>query len=157
MSTLIKHSHNGNNGVSRSNYPLWSNWIDDMFNPNEFSSVLPQDAHSRTSLPKVNIKETKNEYVIDIAVPGMNKSDFKIDLDNGVLSISAEQKDEQANTNENYTRKEFTYSSFKRTFTLADSIDESKISAKYKDGILGVTLPKKEEAKEKPIRSIKIS
>jgi HSP20 family protein len=109
------------------------------------------------SLPKVNIKETKDDYFVEMAVPGMKKDDFNIDLDNKVLSISTEHKEETENTQENYTRREFGYSSFKRTFTLPESVDDNKIKATYTDGILTIQLPKREEAKEKPARTIKIS
>ena len=78
-------------------------------------------------------------------------------MDNDVLSISTETKDEKEHKEENYTRREFGYSSFKRTFTLPDSVDDEAINASYKDGVLSILLPKKEEAKQKPVRSIKIS
>ena len=91
-----------------------------------------------------------------MAVPGFKKSDFHIDLDNQILSISSETKEENEEKEDNYTRREYGYSSFKRTFTLPDSVDDGKINATYTDGILSIKLPKKEEAKQKPIRSIKI-
>ena len=108
-------------------------------------------------IAKVNIKETGDAYVVEMAVPGLKKSDFQIDLDNHVLSISTEMKEENEQKEDNYTRREFGYSSFKRTFTLPDSVDDSKIDAKYEDGILNIHLPKREEAKQKPARTIKIS
>jgi HSP20 family protein len=92
-----------------------------------------------------------------MAVPGLKKSDFQIELDNQVLSISTETKEEQENQEENYTRREFGYASFKRSFTLPESVDEEKINASYSEGILNIHLPKKEEAKQRPARSIKIS
>lgn len=95
--------------------------------------------------------------MIELAVPGLKKSDFKLDLDNQVLTISTESKEENEHKEENYTRREFGYSAFKRTFTLPDSVNDEKINANYTDGILSVLLPKKEEAKQKPVRSIKIS
>ena len=92
-----------------------------------------------------------------MAVPGLKKSDFQLDLDNQILSISTEIKKENDQKEENYTRREFGYASFKRTFTLPESVDEEKINAKYEDGILSILLPKKEEAKQKPARTIRIS
>jgi HSP20 family protein len=92
-----------------------------------------------------------------MAVPGLKKSDFHIDIDNQVLSISTEMKEENEQKEDNYTRREFGYSSFKRIFTLPESVDDGKIDANYKDGILSILLPKKEEAKQKPARTIKIS
>ena len=95
--------------------------------------------------------------MVEMAVPGLKKSDFHIELDNQVVSISTEAKEEQERQEENYTRREFGYSSFKRSFTLPESVDEEKINATYNEGILSIHLPKKEEAKQRPARSIKIS
>ena len=92
-----------------------------------------------------------------MAVPGLKKSDFNIDIDNQVLSISTESKEQSEHQEGNYTRKEFGYSSFKRTFTLPESVNEEKINATYNEGILSILLPKKEEAKRKPTRNIQIS
>ena len=109
------------------------------------------------SLPMVNIKETAEDYFVEMAVPGLKKSDFNIVLDNQVLSISTETDEQKDLKEENYTRREFGYASFKRSFTLPETVDEGKIKAKYDEGILSINLPKKEEAKQKPARSIKIS
>ena len=92
-----------------------------------------------------------------MAIPGLKKSDFDISLDNQILSISAETKTEEESDDKNYTRREFGYSSFKRTFKLPKSVETAKISANYSDGILKVILPKRDEAKKKPIQSIKVS
>jgi len=158
MSTLVNVPKNGSlsNVNSGLNYPTWSNWIDSFFN-NELPSVFNSNFNTGMTLPKVNIKETGDAYVVEMAVPGLKKSDFQIDLDNHVLSISTEMKEENEQKEDNYTRREFGYSSFKRTFTLPDSVDDSKIDAKYVDGILNIHLPKREEAKQKPARTIKIS
>jgi HSP20 family protein len=158
MSTLVNVPKNGGlaNVNSGLNFPTWSKWIDDMFT-NELPSVFTSNFNTGMTLPKVNIKETPEAFVVDMAVPGLKKSDFHIDLDNQVLSISTEMKEENEHKEDNYTRREFGYSSFKRSFTLPESVDDSKIDAKYKDGILSILLPKKEEAKQKPARSIKIS
>ena len=108
-------------------------------------------------MPKVNIKEEPDAFVVEMAAPGLKKSDFEINLDNNILSISAEVSESKQDVADNYTRREFGYSSFKRTFTLPDSVDDSKIKASYNEGILEVHLPKKEEAKDKPARIIDIS
>ena len=158
MSTLVNVPKNGSlaNVNSVSNYPTWSRWIDDIFNA-DLPSVFTSNFNTGITLPKVNIKETADAFVVDMAVPGLKKSDFHIDLDNQVLSISTEMKEENEQKEDNYTRREFGYSSFKRTFTLPESVDDAKIDASYKDGILSIHLPKKEEAKQKPARTIKIS
>lgn len=134
----------------------WSSLIDDIFN-RDLPSVFSSNFNTGISLPKVNIKESADEFIVEMAVPGLKKSDFKIDLDNNMLSISTETEIENEKNEENYTRREFGYSSFKRAFTLPDSVNEDEIDASYNDGILKITLPKKEEAKQKPARTISIS
>jgi len=119
---------------------------------------LSNFSSTNTSLPAVNVKENENEFVIEVAAPGMNKNDFNIKFHNNVLTVSSEKKDEKEEKNEKFTRKEFSYQSFQRSFTVAENAVESdKISAKYADGILLITLPKREEVKPKPMKEIKIS
>ncbi|WP_027136767.1 Hsp20/alpha crystallin family protein [Gaetbulibacter saemankumensis] len=160
MSNLVKSPKNGsltrrvNNPVT--GFPSLSSWLDD-FGIGEFPSLFSSNFNTGMSLPKVNIKESADAFDVEMAVPGLKKSDFKINLENNSLSISAELNDEKEETNDGYTRREFGYSSFKRMFTLPDTVDDSKINAEYKEGILKVHLPKREEAKEKPPRNIKIS
>lgn len=113
---------------------------------------------TNTSLPAVNVKETDDDFVIELAAPGMDKNDFKINFKNNVLTISSEKKNENEEKSENYTRKEFSYQSFQRSFTVSDNaVLGDKISAKYNNGILHITLPKREELKPQPEREIKIS
>ncbi|HIP37092.1 MAG TPA: Hsp20/alpha crystallin family protein [Crocinitomix sp.] len=109
-----------------------------------------------STLPAVNIKETEDDFQVSVAVPGFDKNDFNIELDNNILTISSEKEVENEVEGEKYTRREFNYQSFKRTFTLPELVDEEKISAKYENGVLNVVIPKKEEAKPKPARQIKI-
>ena len=158
MSNLVSVPKNGSlaNTNSNANFPNWSNWLDDIFN-RDLTSVFNSNFNTGITLPKVNIKELADAFVVEMAVPGLKKSDFHLDLDNQVLSISTATKEENEHQDENYTRREFGYSSFKRTFTLPESVNDEKINANYKDGILSILLPKKEEAKQKPARSIKIS
>jgi len=158
MSNLVSVPKNGNlaNSNSNQNFPTLSNWLDDLFN-RDLPSVFTSNFNTGITLPKVNIKETADSFMVEMAVPGLKKSDFNIDIDNQVLSISTETKEENEHKEENYTRREFGYSSFKRTFSLPESVDDEKINAKYNEGILSILLPKKEEAKQKPVRSIKIS
>ncbi len=159
MSTLMNVPKNGgltrtNNGSS--NLSPWTSLIDDIFN-REMSSVFSQNFNTGLSLPKVNIKESADAYYVEMAAPGIKKSDFKIDLDNQLLTISTEVEEKNEESNENFTRREFGYSSFKRSFALPETVDDSKIKAEYKEGILSIHLPKKEEAKQKPPRNIQIS
>lgn len=158
MSSLINVPKSGSlaNTNSNLNFPGWSHWLDDIFN-RDLPSVFTSNYNSGITLPKVNIKESADAFMVEMAVPGLKKSDFQIDLDNQMLAISSEVKEENEQKEENYTRREYGYSSFKRTFTLPDSVNEAKIDARYKDGILSILLPKKEEAKQKPMRTIKVS
>lgn len=158
MSNLVNVPKSGGlaNTNSNANFPHWSNVLDDIFN-RDLPSVFTSNFNSGISLPKVNIKETADAFMVEMAVPGLKKSDFQLDLDNQTLSISTEIKEENEHQEDNYTRREFGYSSFKRTFTLPESVNDEKINANYQDGILSILLPKKEEAKQKPARSIRIS
>ncbi len=110
----------------------------------------------KNNMPTVNIIEEKNQYRLEVAAPGLDKEDFKIDLHNDILTLSAEKKQEKEEKDKKYLRREFNYCSFKRSFTLPDFVDVDKIEAKHKNGILTVILPKKEEAKEKEPKTIKI-
>ena len=109
------------------------------------------------SMPSANIIEDPNQFNIELAVPGMSKNDFHIKVENDVLTISAEKKEEKEEKNEKYTRKEFYYGSFERSFTLPNSVTSDRIEGKYENGILKLAIPKKEEAKKKPVKEIKVS
>lgn len=159
MSTLATMPKNGNDISTKRNTfasPSLSSWVDNFFESGMGSGFL-SNFNTGLTLPAVNIKENADEFFLEIAVPGMKKSDFNIDLDNKILSISSENKESFEDTKENYTRREFGYASFKRTFTLPDTIASDKINAEYTDGILKVHLPKREEAKEKPVKRITVS
>lgn len=95
-------------------------------------------------MPSVNLSETDSEYQIDLAAPGMKKEDFKVEIEDKTISIASEKEErfEENNENENYTRKEFNYSSFRRSFHLPDAAEKEKIDAVYRDGILRITIPK---------------
>jgi len=116
-------------------------------------------AGTNSTLPAVNVKENDNEYQIEVAAPGMKKDDFKVNYDNGRLTISSEfQEEKEDEKNGKYTRKEYHYQSFQRAFTIPENVvNGEKIEARYKDGILYLNLPKREEVKPKPAREIKIS
>ncbi len=119
-------------------------WFTDVFESVFNDSVLTDRLVTR--VPAVNIAETEADFHIELAVPGLKKEDFKISIDKNVLSISAEKKSEQTEGIK-YSKREYSYSSFVRSFTLPDTIDHSKIDAAYVDGILKLTVAKKEEAK----------
>jgi HSP20 family protein len=107
-------------------------------------------------VPAVNIKENGTQFNFELAAPGFNKDDFKISLEDDVLTISAEKKEEKEEKEDKYTRREFTYNSFSRSFTLPQSANGEKVNAKYEEGILKLMLPKKEEAKTLPKKEIKV-
>lgn len=112
---------------------------------------------TRNFTPSVNISETEEGFGLELAAPGLNKEDFKVNLDNNVLTISAELRNENEEKSEKLIRREFSYSSFSRSFSLPKSIDLDKIKADYKDGILKIGLPKREEAKVAVNREISIA
>lgn len=138
------------------------NWLpsvfDDMFKTDWLGGTTNVNSIG-TSIPAVNIQETDDNFTVAVAVPGKSKEDFNIELDNDVLTISSEEKKENevSENNGKYTRKEFSYSRFKRAFSLPDTVDGEKISASYNNGVLEISLPKKEEAKVQPKRMIDIS
>jgi HSP20 family protein len=174
--TLVKWnrgSTNGTNQTPQTNMP-WAS--------TEFGSVLPRifDTFSKpfftgsplqdffgdtmnlgtgtigTTLPAVNITENDNDMVIEMAAPGMNKKNFKIEIVEDQLHIAYSRESENENTHGNQWRREFSFESFERYFTLPTIVESEKISATYTDGILRISVPKKEEARRKPARAIEI-
>jgi Molecular chaperone (small heat shock protein) len=115
-------------------------------------------SNTNTTLPSVNIKENADEYKVEVAAPGFDKNDFKLQIDHDLLTISSEKKVEnETKEDERFTKREFSYQSFSRSFTLPQTADGERINASYDNGILNITIPKKEEAKPKPSRMIEIS
>ena len=115
-------------------------------------------SNTNTTLPSVNIKENLDAFFVEVAAPGFEKSDFNIELNNDILTISSDRQiNEEVKEGENVSRQEYSYQSFSRSFTLPELVENEKISAKYDNGILAITIPKKEEAKPKPIKQIKIA
>ncbi len=113
---------------------------------------------TNTTLPSVNIKESTEGYEVEMAAPGLKKEDFNIELNNELLTISSEKKFENESRNaENYTKREFSYQSFSRSFTLPKTVENDKISARYENGILRIMIPKREEAKPRPKKQIAIA
>ena len=149
--TLIKR-----NGSLFNQFPVL---FDDLFNRDLFNWKTSNFSNTDTTIPAVNIKETAENYEVEVAAPGMTKKDFKVELDGNTLTISSEHTGRQEEgEDQRYSRKEFSYQSFQRTFTLQkDVMDIDKIQAKYENGLLLLLIPKKEEAKQKPPRLIQIS
>ncbi|WP_340074846.1 Hsp20/alpha crystallin family protein [Leptobacterium sp. I13] len=144
------------NLVKRNNKDVWfPSIIDEFLKPAWFDN----SQEFGVNVPAVNIKETETDFSLELAAPGKKKEDFVIEVDDNVLTISSESKKESDEKDEEgrYTRREFSYSSFKRAFTLPETVDEEKINAGYEEGVLKVTLPKRKEALPKAKRLIDIS
>jgi len=133
--------------------------FDDFFTKDLFDWGLSNNSNTGTTIPAVNVKETADSFEVEVAAPGMKKEDFKIELDNNMLSISSERRSEnEVNEGEKYNRKEFSYQSFQRSFQLSkEAVDADNIQAKYENGVLRLLIPKREEVKQKPSRLINIS
>ncbi len=143
--------------VKRNSDTLFPSLFDNFFSRDWMDWNNSNFSNTNTTLPAVNIRENDQEFTIEVAAPGMTKNDFNINLDNNQLCISSEIKNETESKDGDYSRKEFSYQSFSRSFRLpVNLIDGNKISAKYEEGILCIHLPKKEEAKPKPSRMISI-
>ena len=126
--------------------------------PNFFDEdFFPGLSNGTKSAPSVNISENDKNYVLDFAIPGIDKKNLNIEMNEGVLTISSEVKNESEESKNGYKRKEFSYSSFSRSFYIPEDVNTEKIEASYKDGILSVALPKQEDGKNKITRKIEIS
>lgn len=139
--------------IVKRNNVLFPSLMNEFFKPDWFGGM----DNVNYNVPAVNVKETESEYLLELAVPGRKKEDFNVEIDNDVLTISSEVKNEDSTVDEGYTRKEFTFSSFKRVFSLPETVAADKINASYEDGVLKFVLPKKEEALPKPKRLIEIA
>ena len=156
MSNVVESPKKGSLTNRNANFPLNRLWFDDFFT-SDFSSLFTSNFNEGITVPKVNIKENESSFDIDFAIPGLNKSDFQIDIDNNILSIATEFEKNTEQEEDAFKRREFGYSSFKRSFSLPENIDSKNIKANYVAGILNVYLPKKEKSKRKTVRSIKVS
>ena len=145
--------------IFNNDYSSFPSLLDKFFEGNMMDWNTWNFAGSNSTLPAVNVSENEDEYKLDVAAPGMIKNDFKLNYDNGRLTISSERKEEKEEKNgETITGREFSYQSFQRSFSVPENvINADKITAKYHNGILHVVLPKREEVKPKPAKEIKIS
>lgn len=130
--------------------------MDEFFGRDLLDNIFP--AQTGISMPAVNVIDSNEEFRIEVAAPGLEKNDFKVDLDNRMLTISCEKEQKQEdNGNDRFMRREFSYTSFRRTFSLPEGVDAEKVKANHKNGVLYIHIPKKEEAKQKPPKQISIS
>jgi len=133
---------------------LFPSLSDDFLNSDFFPNFFDQTQN--LSMPAVNISENSESFKIELAAPGLEKKDFKIEIKNNILTISSEKEVKNEEENEKFMRKEFNYCSFRRSFGLPQTANTEKISATHNNGILEISISKKEEAKEKPMRQIEI-
>ncbi len=135
--TLVKWNKKTDNAL----LPGFNDVFESIFNDTFFNDRMV------TRVPAVNISESENNYQVELAAPGLKKEDFKLNLERNVLSISVEQSASHQDNQKNYSKREYSYSSFVRSFTLPESADESQINAAYTDGVLRIDIAKREEAK----------
>jgi HSP20 family protein len=154
MTQLIKRRRNGNTGLFP---PLRNDFITPGFFTPRLLDFTDDFFEGSIALPPANINETTKEFQLDLSVPGMKRDDFKVDIENGILTISSEKEEEKKDEDKNYRRREFSYRSFSRSFTLPDNVDENNINAKYDNGMLKIIIPKKEETISKPKKQISVN
>jgi HSP20 family protein len=123
----------------------WNGW----FGSNDWTKAM--------NMPSVNISEEKDHYMVSLAVPGLKKDDFKIDIDGNMLIISSEKEQNKEDKDKKYTRKEYSFSSFSRSFSLPEEINKEKITAKYEEGVLKISLPRNENVKKLSAKHIAVN
>lgn len=138
--------------IRRSSLPTLSDFLEDIWEDRDLSM-----GSQKITMPAVNVKETDDHFKIEVAAPGFDKKDFNINIENNVLTISSEKQIEEKQDNEKISRREYSYGSFQRSFSLPNTVDSDKISANYENGLLKIQVPKREESKAKPPKQIKIS
>lgn len=139
--------------IRNSNWPTFRGaLLSDFFDGDRFSSPWLKSG----SVPAVNVKETEHGFEVEVAAPGFNKKDFSISVDNGLLTVSAERREEKEKNEDNYTRREFGHESFSRAFDLPANTNEEDISAKYEEGILKLSIAKKNQPESNLRKSIQI-
>jgi HSP20 family protein len=149
MNTLMKTKSNM--------FPAVPSLLNNLFQDDWLDSTLGSLRTGMSTLPAANLRETNEDYRIELAAPGMRKDDFKLELHREVLTISAKRENKHEHESESYTRQEFSYQEFQRSFSFPEGrINGDQVSAKYQDGVLEIIVPKRDEAKAKPARQITI-
>ena len=147
--SLIKKNRNSFNSIPA--------LFDDFLGRELFNWGNNNYSATQTTIPMVNVKESTENFEVEVAAPGMDKKDFKIQLDNNLLTISSQKETNEESEQDGYSRKEFSYQSFQRSFMLPkDVVDQEGIAARYENGLLQLTIPKREEAKQKGPRLIEV-
>ncbi len=140
------------NLIRRTSNPLFPSLLDEFFGSDTPFSALSNRSH----VPSVNISETDTNFELALAAPGKTRKDFNVELDDHVLTVSSESKHEDEFKTDQYTRREFRYDNFQRSFRLPETVDTAGINAKYDNGILTISLPKHKEAIPEPKKQIEI-
>jgi HSP20 family protein len=135
-------------------FPFFNNMVEEFFNDEDFFGSF---GWGRSSVPDVNISESDSTFQVEVAAPGLEKEDFHVEIENGVLTIRAEKETTVEEKEDKFTRQEFSYSSFRRSFRLPDSVNDEQVDAIYENGVLKLTLPKLKEVAKKVGRKIEIS
>ena len=145
--------------IKRNEYFPGLSFFDDVFSRDLWNWGVNNNSSTNTTIPLVNIKEDNDNFLVEMAAPGMDKNDFKVELDGNLLTITSEKQNEsESKEGERYSRKEFSYQSFQRSFQLPkEVVDAEKIEAKYENGVLRLLIPKKEEARPRPPKMIQIN
>lgn len=140
---------------------LFSDWLNPTMLTSElmnFDSETPFSAlRLGKSVPTANVEETSKEYLVELAAPGLERKDFKVEINDHMLTVSSEKNEEKKEKKAGYSRKEFSYNAFSRSFSLPENVKEGSIDAKYQNGILKISIPKKEATVSKPARAISVS
>ena len=141
--------------IKRSEWPLLGSgsWLSNFIDNDRF---FDSDWLKKMNMPAVNVHETDKSYEVELAAPGLSKKDFKITAEDGILTVSSEKQEEKEQKEKDYTRKEFEYSSFSRSFTLHQNINEEDIKAAYEDGVLKLTIAKQMASQPKLIKAIEV-
>ncbi|MEO8147016.1 MAG: Hsp20/alpha crystallin family protein [Bacteroidia bacterium] len=131
--------------------PMFTDFLNEIY-----GDILTPETKLNT-IPGVNITEENDKFTVALAAPGLSKEDFKISIEKEVLTISAEKKEETSEVKPHYSRKEFSYTNFKRSFNLPETVNTEDVKASYENGVLALNIPKKSEAKQKPVFEVKVS
>ena len=141
--------------IKRTDWPLLGNgsWLTNFFDNDRF---FDSDWIKKMNVPAVNVKETEKTFDVELAAPGLSKKDFKITAEDGILTVSSEKKEETEQKEKDYTRKEFEYSSFSRSFSLPQNANEEDIKAAYEDGVLKLSITKRVVSPPKSKKAIEV-
>ena len=141
------------------NYTTLPDLVNELITKDLWNYGLDNNSVTGTTIPAVNIRETNDSFLVEMAAPGLKKEDFKIELNGNTLTITSDKNQEELNkADERFVKREFSYQSFNRVFTLSkDGVDSEGIQARYQNGVLELVIPKKEEAKKKGPRTIQIA